>query len=105
MAKAAAQGRLSQVYEAALPAEIQIIKIGQWAFVGWQGEIFVDYALSLKKLFTDTFVISCANGELQGYIVTKEANDEGGYEASNALFSYKSGDIMVQKTAELLRTM
>jgi hypothetical protein len=105
MAKAAAEGRLSQVYEEALPAEIQIIKIGQWAFVGWQGEIFVDYALAVKKLFGNTFIISCANGELQGYIVTKEANDEGGYEASNALLSYESGDIMVQKTAELLRTM
>ena len=105
MAKAAAEGRLSQAYELALPAEIQIIKIGQWAFVGWQGEIFVDYALSVKKLFTDTFVISCANGELQGYIVTKEANDEGGYEASNALLSYESGDIMVHNSAQLLRTM
>jgi len=40
---------------------------------------------------------------LQGYIVTKEADDEGGYEASNALLSYMSGDIMVQKTAELLK--
>ena len=105
MAKAAAEGRLSQGYELALPAEIQIIKIGPWAFVGWQGETFVDYALAVKKLFKNTFIISCANGELQGYIVTKEANDEGGYEASNALLSYESGDIMVQKTAELLRTM
>ena len=83
MAKAAAEGRLSQAYEHALPAEIQIIKIGQWAFVGWQGEVFVDYTLALKKLFADTFVISCANSELQGYIVTKEAYEEGDYEASN----------------------
>ena len=105
MAKAAAEGRLSQAYPEVLPAEIQIVKIGQWAFVGWQGETFVDYALAVKKLCANTFIISCANGELQGYIVTKEADDEGGYEASNALFSYKSGDIMVQKTAELLRTM
>lgn len=105
LAKAAAEGRLSQAYEQALPAEIQIVKIGQWAFVGWQGEIFVDYALAVKKLFMNTFVISCANGELQGYIVTKEANDEGGYEASNALLSYISGDIIVQKTAELLKAM
>lgn len=105
MAKAAAEGRLSQGYELALPAEIQIVKIGLWAFVGWQGECFVDYALALKKLFANTFVISCANGELQGYIVTEEASNEGGYEASNALLSYKSGDIMVQKSAEILRTM
>jgi hypothetical protein len=35
----------------------------------------------------------------------KEAYDEGGYEASNALFSYKTGNVMVDKTAQLLRTM
>ena len=35
----------------------------------------------------DTFVISLANGELQGYIATEEAAMEGGYEATNALFS------------------
>ncbi|OHB52439.1 MAG: hypothetical protein A2Y10_10655 [Planctomycetes bacterium GWF2_41_51] len=105
MAKAAAEGRLSQAYELALPAEIQIVKIGPWAFVGWQGECFVDYALALKKLFANTFVISCANGELQGYIVTEEASNEGGYEASNALLSYKSGDIMVHNSTQLLRTM
>ena len=105
MARAAAESRLSQAYEEALPAEIQIIKVGPWAFVGWQGEIFVDYALAIKKLFANTFIISCANGELQGYIVTKKADEEGGYEASSTLLSYKSGDIIVQKTAELLRTM
>ena len=105
MARAVAEGRLSQVCREALPAEIQIIKVGPWAFVGWQGEIFVDYALAVKKLFPNTYVISCANGELQGYIVTKDADDEGGYEASNAILSYKSGDILVQKTAELLQTM
>jgi hypothetical protein len=37
--------------------------------------------------------------------VTEEADKEGGYEASNALLSYKSGDILVQQTAKLLRQM
>jgi sugar (pentulose or hexulose) kinase len=38
----------------------------------------------------------------RGGIVTKEAAEEGGYEASNALFSYQAGDIFVDKTFEAL---
>jgi hypothetical protein len=39
---------------------------------------------------------------MQGYIVTKEAFDEGGYEASNAMFNYETGEIFVDKTLEIL---
>ena len=39
---------------------------------------------------------------MQGYIVTKEAAQEGGYEASNALFAYQSGQILVNKTIKIL---
>ena len=43
-------------------------------------------------------MISLANGELQGYIVTSQAVGQGSYESSNALFSHKSGEILVDKT-------
>lgn len=102
LAKAAVDGKLEKVYQTSLPAEIQIISIGNWNFVGWQGEIFIEYALQVKKQAANTFIISIANGEFQGYIVTKEAFDEGGYEASNALFSYESGKIFVNKTLQAL---
>ena len=102
LAKSAGDALLEKAYESCLPAEIQIIKIGPWSFVGWQGEVFVEYPLAVKEAKPEAFVISLANGELQGYIVTKEAAEEGGYEASNALFSYEAGRIMVDKTLELL---
>ena len=51
-----------------------------------------------------TFVMSCANGELQGYIVTKDAAEVGGYEASNSLFDYTSGSMLVEATLELTRS-
>ena len=51
----------------------------------------------------NSFPISYANGELQGYLVTQEAADEGGYESSNAIFkSPESGELLLQKTFELL---
>ena len=105
LSQAAAEGRLDDAYRSCLPAEIQIIKVGPWDFVGWPGEIFVEYSLAVKNQHRNTAVISLANGELQGYIVTEAAAEEGGYEASNALFSYRSGDILVEKTCHMLRRL
>jgi hypothetical protein len=102
LAQAAASGRLDEAIRSCLPAEIQVLRIGPWAFVGWQGEVFVEYALALKNNARNTYVISLANGELQGYIVTKEAASECSYEAGNALFDYSSGDILVNETLRLL---
>lgn len=102
LARAAAEQRLARVAESCLPAEIQIMEIGPWAFVGWQGEIFVEYGLAVKARAKDTHLISLANGELQGYIVTEEAITEGAYEAGNALFAAASGTILVDRTLKML---
>jgi hypothetical protein len=77
--------------------------IGSWTFVGWPGEIFVEYALAVKGEARDTYVISLANGELQGYITTEAAATEGGYEAANAIFAPQSGQVLVETTLRLLR--
>ncbi len=90
------------MYDSYMPAEIQVFAIGDWTFVAWPGEVFIEYALAVKAERPDTFVISLANGELQGYIVTPEAAAEGGYEASNALFDAASGQVLVNKTLEML---
>lgn len=105
LAQAAASGRLKEAYESCLPAEIQVFKIGPWIFAGWPGESFVDYALAVKEKSADTFVISLANGELQGYIVTPEAIARGSYEASNSLFSHESGQIMVDTTVKMIHEL
>jgi len=102
LATAAVDGRLEAVRRSCLPAEIQIITAGPWAFVGWQGEMFVEYSLAVKERYKNTFVIALANGELQGYIVTPEAAEEGGYEASNALFAPETGSVLVSETLEML---
>lgn len=104
LAQAAADGRLADYAASCMPAEIQLIRIGQWNFVGWPGEMFVEFSLEVKARHPNTFIISYANGELQGYLVTRQAVDEGGYEASNALFqSPESGDLLVKATLDLLK--
>ena len=99
------EGLLTEYHNKCMPAEIHVIRIGGVAFAGWQGECFVEYALELKKRFPRTYVISLANGELQGYIVTPEAEREGGYEASNGLFTAESGKLLVEATSALLENM
>jgi len=96
---------LDRAYETILPAEIQIIKIGDRTFIAWPGEVFVEYGLELKKQFSKISLITYANGELQGYLVTKEANDKGFYEAGNSFFDYTAGEIMLKKTMELVKEL
>ena len=102
MAVMAQGGRLDEAYDSCMPAEIQLIKLGPWTFVGWQGEVFIEYGLAVKAQSENTFVISLANGEMQGYIVTEEAAIEGGYEASNSIFTHDAGTAFVKKTQKLL---
>ncbi len=102
LAQAAQDGRLEAVYRASLPVEVQVIQVGSWAFVGWPGEVFVEFGLAVKERAPDTFVVSLANGELQGYLVTEEAGREGGYEVSNAIFAPGSAQVLVDATLTLL---
>jgi hypothetical protein len=79
-----------------------VIALGAWKFVFWPGEFFVEYALTVKSRSPQTFVVTLANGEVQGYIVTPEAAARGVYEATNALFSPENGRRVVDATLALL---
>lgn len=105
LARAQENGRLDEVRATCMPAEIQVIRVGDLTFVGWPGEVFIEYALTVKRAHPDTSVISMANGELQGYIVTPEAQKQGGYESSNALFDAAGGEVLVRETDRLLKAM
>jgi len=102
----AQSGQLETFAQTCLPAEIQLISIGPWDFLAFPGELFVEYALDIEQEFPNAKVITLANGELQGYLVTEESIREGGYEASNALFpSPESPAILVEKAKNLLRAI
>lgn len=85
----------------ALPAEVQVLRVGETQLVGLPGELFVEYALEIKRRGTGkTIVISMANGELQGYIVTPEAEQQGGYEAGCSMFTAAAGAKLVAAAIE-----
>jgi len=91
LARAVTDGRFDATTRSLVPAEIQVIAIGPWKFIGWPGEFFVEYGLELKARVPGAFPITLANGELHGYIVTEAAVAQGFYEATNALFSSSNG--------------
>lgn len=105
LAQAAQDGRLQSAYESCMPCEVQAIQLGPWIFVAWQGEVFVEYALQVKKKHPDVYVISLANGELQGYIVTEKAVRNNRYEAGNSIFDYRSGAVIVEATERIIQRL
>ena len=103
LAEAQASGELAKWQERYRRAEIQIIRLGECFLAALPGEQFVEYGLAIKERAPRrTFIISLANGELQGYIVTPAAAAEGGYEASFALFGPESGQRMVNAALEIM---
>ena len=103
LAIAAADGRLNEATRECLPAEIQAIRVGSRQFVAWPGEVFVEFAQELQRLVPETILITLANGELQGYLVTEEAIAHSCYESANAIFaSPDSGNLLVAATQKLL---
>ena len=90
----------------AVAVEIQVMRMGECAFVSFPGEMFVEIGLAIKKLspFRHTYIIGYANG-YQGYLLTKKAFSEGGYEAVVTNFAPESAEIIEKESVELLQSL
>ena len=66
---------------------VTVLRLGRLAFVGFGGEPFTHYAIATREACSDVTVISacCCNG-YEGYLPTKTAFEEGGYEANSSPF-------------------
>jgi len=103
LAEMAANGELDQVYQSVQPAEIDVVGIGDSFFVFLPGEMFVEYSLMIKENSPHKiFVASLSNGVLAGYLVTQEAEKEGGYEASNSIFPAKAWQVIMDEVVAML---
>jgi neutral ceramidase len=103
LAHAQEEGEIDALLERYTPIEVQVIRVGDTFLVGLPGELFVEYGLAIKARAPGrAFVISLANGDLQGYIVTHDAT---GYEAGISLFLPEAGDILVAKALEMMERM
>jgi hypothetical protein len=86
--------------------EVQVLRLGSSTLAGWPGEFFVEFGLEAKRRAkSPLFVSSYCNGELHGYIVTPEAEKQGGYEAQNSLFPPSVGAQYVEATLRLMSAL
>jgi hypothetical protein len=91
------------------PYEIQVLRVGDVAFVGLPGEPFVEGQLAIKigSPAAYTFVAHCTSHYV-GYVPTREACARGGHEANDlytwwAKLAPESLDIIVENATGMLR--
>ncbi len=89
-----------------LATAMTVVTVGNLAFVGIPGELFVELGLSLKTNphFAQTFVAGYCN-DLIGYIPTGAAYPEGGYEVDTARIAAGSGETIVNTALAALAAM
>jgi Neutral/alkaline non-lysosomal ceramidase, N-terminal len=89
-----------------LAAAMTIVTIGDLAIVGIPGELFVELGLLIKATphFARTFVAGYCN-DLIGYIPTRAAYAEGGYEVDTARIAAGSGETIVDTALSALAKM
>src|SRR5690606_15026234 len=86
--------------ETSVEVEIQVIRVGEFAVAGLPGELFVEFGREIKEKspFPLTLINELCNGSATGYICTREAYQQGGYEpkptSANKL-AEDVGDILV----------
>ena len=89
-----------------LSTSLTIVTTGNLAMVGIPGEPFVELGLALKRSphFAHTFVVGYCN-DLIGYIPTRAAYDEGGYEVDTARIAAGAGENIVDAALSTLEEM
>ena len=88
-------------------SSVQVLAINDTAFVGVPGEMFVELGREIKKrsTFKHTYVVELAN-DYVGYIPTRAAFEEGGYEVLDARSSKvapEAGEMIVEECVKLLQ--
>ncbi len=102
--KMISQNKTIDLVEKERNPEISVIALDTaLLLVGMPGEIFVEYANTIKEKSGFPLVIfsELTNGCLPGYVCTPEAIEEGGYEADTSMLDPAMGDEMVETALKL----
>jgi len=81
-------------------------RLGDVAFIGLGGEVFTEIGLAIKAASPcrHTFVITHCNGAA-GYLATKDAHEQGGYEVRTSPFAPQAADIVIREAIRMLRDL
>ena len=85
---------------------VTVLSLGDIVFVGFGGEPFTHYATAVREGAKDKTVISvcCANG-FEGYLPTKLAFEQGGYEATASAFTPNLEEDCVKAALGIIKTL
>ena len=98
--------RLHRAGSRSVASSVQVLAVHDTAFVGVPGEFFVELGREIKRRspFKRTYVVELAN-DYVGYIPTRAAFEEGGYEvldARSSKVSAEAGEIVVEQCVRML---
>lgn len=88
------------------PFFLSAIKIGDFVFAGIGGEAFTEIGNRIYESSPfKTTILCCITNSAGGYIPTKTAYEEGGYEARSSSLKPGGDDIIVEGMTELLKEL
>lgn len=101
--KALLYKKINEAQTSNIEIEQICIAIGSFAFLSFPGELFTEIGMEIKRKspFERTFIIDLANGYI-GYVPTKDAISQGGYEVDTRELDEQAEDLIVEKSLELL---
>jgi hypothetical protein len=99
-------GRLEEMIAENRNAEVQVFRVADTFVAALPGELFVEFGLRLKKRAPGrAFVVTLANGETQGYIVTPQAQAAGCYEAGYSTYRPEAGTLLADTAVRLMKRL
>ena len=101
--KALLYQRLRESQDRDILVEQSCIAIGDTAFISFPGELFTEIGMRIKadSPFKHTYILGLANGCV-GYVPTRDAVSQGGYEVDTRPADVAAEDIVVRQSLGLL---
>lgn len=82
---------------------VSTVGFGEVAFIGFGGEPFTEYADVVRGAFSDKVIIgSCCTNGGAGYLPSRQAFEEGGYEANSSVFPDELADVLQSQAKALV---
>lgn len=102
--KAILYKKIHETRHVALTIKQTCITVGDCAFISFPGELFTEIGVEIKRRspFEHTFIIGLANGYV-GYVPTREAISQGGYEVDTRKVDADAERIIIEHSLELLQ--
>ncbi|MBU4200672.1 MAG: neutral/alkaline non-lysosomal ceramidase N-terminal domain-containing protein [Verrucomicrobia bacterium] len=89
-----------------IPLEQICLAVDNYAFLSFPGELFTEIGMRIKSEspFRRTYILGLANGYV-GYVPTRKAIREGGYESETRELDDSAEEVVVEQSLALLRSV